>query len=83
MAGVGIRVFYDSDGDIFEVVEDPQKPYISKEIRHGVFVHVEPKSGRIVGFAVHHLSQDHGELVPIKPNFQLMADSKQERELVK
>ena len=74
MAGVGMLVSYDSEADIFELVEDPSKEYVSREIEHGFFLHLDPKTGRIVGFALHHFSQrytDRPKSIPLIPNFKL------------
>ncbi len=70
---VGIRVFYDSEADILEIVNDPSQEYVSRELTHGFFVHLDPKTKQVVGFAIHHLSQDFSGKptpLPITASFQ-------------
>jgi hypothetical protein len=54
---VGMHVFYDAEGDILEVIKNPARVHVSRKIGRGVFVHVNPKTMEIVGFAVHDVSR--------------------------
>ena len=72
-SGVGIYLSYDPESDILELVKNPDQPYVSREIRRGLFVHVEPKSRAIVGFAVHHFSRGFGSdplNLPLRATFE-------------
>lgn len=80
MAGdnVRVQVFYDREADILEVMlagRDPSRPYVSREIAHGMFAHVEPKTDKVIGFALHHFSQDFSKKplsVPLSVSFQAL-----------
>lgn len=73
---VRVQVFYDREADILEVMlagRDPSRPYVSRETTHGVFAHVDPKTKKVIGFALHHFSQDFSKKplsVPLPVSFQ-------------
>lgn len=54
---VGTHVFYDAEGDILEIIKNPARVHVSQKIGRGVFIHVNPKTREIVGFAVHDVSR--------------------------
>lgn len=83
---VGIKVFFDSDADILEVVKDPSRAYVSRELEHGVFVHIDPKTKEVVGFAIHHFSQDFSRgaaSLPLSASFEPLRAAKRDLALVK
>ncbi|MGH2361786.1 MAG: hypothetical protein ACRDGM_14740, partial [bacterium] len=60
---------------------DPARPYVSREVSHGVFVHIDPKTKKVVGFALHHFSQDFSGKpapVPLAATFQQLKDAKRD-----
>ncbi|MDQ7840962.1 MAG: DUF2283 domain-containing protein [bacterium] len=87
MAGnVGIRAFYDSEADILEMVKDPSQVYVSRELEHGVFVHIDPKTKEVVGFAIHHFSQNFSQKpspLPLSATFQLLSATRKDFSLMK
>jgi len=52
----------------------PEREHVSREIEHGFFVHLDPKTKRVVGFAIHHLTEAYAEgpkPIPLVSNFKL------------
>lgn len=83
---IGIQVFYDSEADIFEIVKDPARLHVSRELEHGLFVHLDPKTNEVVGFAIHHFSQDFSgkpTSLPIAASFQPLSTIKKDLALRK
>jgi len=66
---VGMHVFCDAEGDILEVIKNPSRVHVSRKIARGIFIHVNPKTREIVGFAVHDVSRTLSTRLPLVASF--------------
>ena len=71
-----IRFSYDKNGDILDISLGIPKTAISREVEDDVFVRVDPKSHKIIGFSVLNFEKSfrkskESRVIPVSAKFAL------------
>ena len=71
-----LRFSYDKEGDILEIALGRARPAISREIDDDVFVRLDPKTRRVVGFSILNFTKYFKQLhdsraIPVTGRFSL------------
>ena len=80
MAGT-LRFAYDKDGDVLDIALGRPRAAISREIEDDIFVRLDPKTRRIVGFSILNFTKwftnlEHARLIPVTARFSLARSSR-------
>ena len=75
MAGT-LRFAYDKQGDILDIAIGRPRPALSREIEDDVFVRLDPKSKKIIGFSILNFTKrfkhlDDTQPIPVTASFSL------------
>jgi hypothetical protein len=73
-----IRFSYDKTGDILDISIGAPRKAISKEIRDGFFIRVDPETNEILGFSVLNFEKSFGKSansksIPVSAKFAFVA----------
>ena len=71
-----LRFSYDKAGDILEIALGQPRAAISREIEDDVFVRIDPKTKKIIGFSILNFTKyfkdlSDTRLIPVTANFSL------------
>ena len=71
-----LRFAYDKEGDILDIALGRPRPAISREIDDDVFVRLDPKSKKVIGFSILNFTKwfkdlDDARPIPVTASFSL------------
>ena len=71
-----LRFAYDKEGDILDIALGPPRRAISREIEDDVFVRLDPKSKKVIGFSILNFTKwfkdlDDTRPIPVTAQFSL------------
>lgn len=75
-----LRFAYDKDGDILDIALGRPRRAISREIEDDLFVRLDPKSKKVVGFSILNFTKwfkdlDEARQIPVTGRFSLVRSS--------